>query len=99
MVSTIEDVTKEVRDLMYRTYVESAKVQEIWYNNYFEVIRQKLTAEFVRDDGQHYSFYDALKERTKALSRKQYESAHKGKIEYLYQLSQKRLIARAKREL
>ncbi len=91
----IRDACLRVKQEAEPKYVGGQKVGRPTFEKYFEVIEETLVARIAEGDGASSSYYERLRQRMPELTREDYGTYHKARIEYLAHLAE----SAAKRDL
>ncbi|MFI5251180.1 MAG: hypothetical protein ACHQQQ_02005 [Bacteroidota bacterium] len=73
-------------------YVGKKKVNPEDFEIYFEIIGQHLECKLATNDGEDVSLFDRMKMVYPGLTKEEYYKRHRAKVEYLYSLTQKRVM-------
>jgi hypothetical protein len=84
-----------VRRETSRKYLNVKRVPTEDFGKYFEVIRQLLIDRIIERNGEDESLYDRLRRQMPDMTKQQYKTAHRARLEYLVRLTE----ARAKADL
>ena len=82
-VRLIKDVCRKVKEETKPKYVGKQKVTDEVFDIYFDVIEMNLYGLLLSLDGHDFSFFTAMQQRMPDLSRNEYKTYHKNKLEYL----------------
>jgi len=85
-----------IRNGALKKYVGSGKVPEELFDNYFKVIEAALIRVILDRDGEEISYYQDLLKWLPEMTKSEYKSRHKARIEYLGRLAHRRVIEELK---
>lgn len=91
LTTTIRSACQKVRAEHCHKYIETKKVPEEVFDNYFRVIEQILLGQ-LSGNGEDVHYYDLLKTTIPLLTRAEYRTKHRAKLEYLGLLVQKQVV-------
>ena len=90
LAGVLEEACKQVRNETERKYVTAGKVTGKDFDAYFAVIRELLVDRIVNHDGDARSLFERLNLVMPGLTKEQYRSSHRAKLEYLARMTESR---------
>ncbi len=94
----IESMCRRAKDELQERYVGKQKVEEMMYENYFNVIQGLLVSQIVNRDGEGYSLFESLRAFVPDLEREEYNKRHKSKLEYLARITRRKVTEQLKKD-
>ncbi len=88
----LKDACARVMALNEKSYIVPGKLSKETYDVYFRVIERNLEKRLISNDGHDVSLFKSLQEVLPEMSREEYVALHKGKIEYLARLAEKKAV-------
>ncbi len=98
-MAIMREACSVVKEKAGRSYVAKGKVEVDLLDKYFMVIEESLKRTILENDGQDYSYYDRLRTLIPGLTKEEYFSRHRSKLEYLGNLAHKRAIKELRKNL
>jgi hypothetical protein len=92
------DACNAVRSETSRKYINVKKVSPEDFDRYFLVIRQLLIDRIIEGNGEDEPLYDRLWRQMPDMTKQQYKTAHRARLEYLVRLTEARAKADLRRQ-
>lgn len=87
----VDDICRDLRRDLHRTYVGKGKCDDALFENYIEATRTVLNATFIDAHLDGSTHFEYLKVRLPELTREEYRRDHRQVLEYMTKLGRERL--------
>ena len=99
VVGILEGACREVRKELEPKYIKAGKLTGKEFDRYFGVIRQLLIDRIVSQDNDGRSLFERLRIVMPGLTKEQYKSSHRAKLEYLARITELRAKEEVRAEM
>lgn len=93
----LKEACARVKARNEQKYVSFERLSKDAYEKYFQVIERILVKRLLSNDGHDVSLFKLLQECLPSLSREEYNTTHKAKIEYLARLAEEKAVGMLKK--